>query len=66
MAGMGGGPYLDPEPALRLAKGPGMLNKYLIAICKAEGLPQHGVKLEMQNRISNRELLHLGFSHCAG
>jgi hypothetical protein len=51
MASMGGGPHLDPEPLIRLVRGQGMLNKYLAAICKQEGLPSGGVKADLQNRI---------------
>ncbi|KAI9746427.1 MAG: SUMO ligase siz1 [Claussenomyces sp. TS43310] len=54
MAGMGGGPYLDVDPVLRLTRGSGMLNKFLIAICRAESLHHVGVKAELQNRISER------------
>jgi hypothetical protein len=56
MASMGG-VRLDPEPALRLVRGPRMFNKQLISICKAEGLPYTGVKAELQSRICSSKFI---------
>lgn len=57
MASMGAaGVDFNPDPIIRRLKGSsGLVNRLLQQILQAEGLPKHGVKAELQDRIVERK-----------
>ncbi|RDW70313.1 hypothetical protein BP5796_08710 [Coleophoma crateriformis] len=55
MASMGAVGDFNPDPIIRRLRGSGgLVNRLLQQILQAEGLPKHGVKAELQDRIAER------------